>query len=143
MGSLFAPMRANLSWYVPLSVAVLFLFVIPDITTGYQSVLLVFHRFSWLIFISPAAYLFFSCVLASVFLPIRMLLVIPALFDHKAPNFTRRYLWSFIMTIGIAIACFSLQIIIWGSFPLPVDREGYIHVRMIPLFPWPEAPLFG
>jgi len=30
--------------------------------------------------------------------------------------------------------------ILWGSFPLPVDKQGYIRIRMIPFLPWPETP---
>ncbi|WP_372522376.1 hypothetical protein [Sulfuricaulis sp.] len=142
MSSLISLMRANFIWYLPLSVAVVFYFVIPDVTSGYHNVVLVFHRFSWAIFISPSAYLFFTCVLASVFLPLLLLLMIPTFFDRDSSTYSRRYLWSLTIVIGIAIACFILQVIIWGSFPLPVDHEGYIHLRMIPFLPWPETSLF-
>lgn len=134
-------MWGNLLWYIPLSVAVLAYFIIPNITSGYHNVALVFHRFSWLIFVSPAAYLFFSGVLASVFVPAQMMLIIPVFFDPDTPAYRRRYLWSVTIVVGIAVVCFILQIVIWGSFPLPVDHEGYIHVRMIPFLPWPETPL--
>ena len=143
MRSLFSSMRTNLIWYIPLSVAVLFYFVIPDITSGYHNVMLVFSRFSWLVFISPAAYVFFSCVLASVFLPVQLMLIVPLFFNRESSTFGRRYLWSAGVVVGIAVACFILQVIIWGSFPLPVDSEGYIRIRMIPFLPWPESPLFG
>ena len=136
-------MRANLIWYVPLSAAVVFYFVISNAVTGYNNIALVFHQFTWAIFISPSAYLFFSCILATVFLPLQLLLMIPAFFDRSTPRYGQRYLLSFAIVVGIAVACFILQIIIWGSFPLPVDQDGYIHVRMIPFLPWPDTPLFG
>ena len=143
MGGIYSVMRANLIWYIPLSVAVFFYLVIPDIISGYHNVTLVINRFSWLVFVSPAAYTFFSCVLASVFLPVQLMLMVPALFDRESSTYGRRYLWSFGIVMAIAVACFILQVIIWGSFPLPVDHEGYIRVRMIPFLPWPETPLFG
>lgn len=136
-------MRGNLLWYIPLSIAVFAYFVIPSISSGYHNITLVIHRFSWLIFVSPAAYLFFSCVLASVFVPVRIMLLIPAFFDPQTRTYNRRYAWSVSAVVGIAVVCFILQVIIWGSFPLPVDHEGYIHVRTIPFIPWPEMPMFG
>lgn len=143
MRSLFSTMRTNLIWYIPLGAVVLYYFVIPNITSGYHNVTLIFKHFSWLLFISPAAYVFFSCVVASVFLPIQLILMVAMFFDREFPAYSRRYLWSSVVVVGIAVACFILQVIIWGSFPLLVDHEGYIHVRMIPFLPWPESPLFG
>ncbi len=136
-------MRANLAWYVPLVVAVLFYFVIPDITSGFNNIRLVFHRWSWGIFISPAAYIFFTSVLASVLLPIQLLLAIPIFFDSAGPMYPRRHKLSLAVAVGLAVACFLLQLLIWGSFPLPVDSEGYIRLRLIPFLPWPEHPFFG
>lgn len=143
MRDFFAVMRVNLIWYIPLSVAVFLYFVVPDITSGYHNVALVFHRFSWPVLISPAAYIFISCLLASIFLPVQLMLMVPAFFDRESPAYGRRYVWSLCVFVGIAAACFVLQVLIWGSFPLPVDQKGYIHFRMIPFIPWPETPLFG
>jgi hypothetical protein len=142
MNRLFSGMKANLLWYIPLSGGILIYFIIPNLTSGYQNTALVFHRFSWLLFISPSAYLFLSSVLASVFFPIQLLLLIPVFFDPETSSFNRRYLKSFAIFVGIAVSCFLIQVIIWGSFPLPLDSEGYIHLRMIPFLPWPETPLF-
>lgn len=135
-------MRANLLWYIPLCALAVGVLVIPGIVSGYHNVLIVFHRFSWLILVSPAAYVFFSCVLGSVLVPIQMMVAIPAFFDPEATAYRRRYLWSVGVVLGATVACFLLQVIIWGSFPTPVGHDGYIHVRMIPFLPWPQSPLF-
>jgi hypothetical protein len=137
-------MRLNLLWYIPLFTAVVACFIIPDITSGYHNIVIVFHRFDWFIFCSPAAYLFFSSVLASVLFPVQMMLMILTFFaDAQTSLYHRRYLYSFAVVVGIALVCIILQVLIWGSFPLPTDNAGYIHFRMIPFFPWPEPPLFG
>jgi hypothetical protein len=43
--------------------------------------------------------------------------------------------------VAIFVTALLLQAVIWGSFPLPVDKDGYIHVRLIPFIPWPDIPL--
>lgn len=140
---LLTTMRLNLMWFVPLCVAIVFYFVIPNVVAGYQNVTLVFRRFNWAIFLSPSAHLFFGALIASVALPLRLLLLIPAFFDRGVPAYARRYLWSFLVVLGIGSSAILLQIIIWGAFPLPVDKEGYIHLRFIPFIPWPDTPLFN
>ena len=142
MGAMLSGMRANLIWYIPLGVFVLFYLVIPNIVSGYHNIALVIRRFSWLLFLSPAAYLFFACVFLSIALPVQMTLFIPAVFDPQFPRYRRRYLVSFLIAAGIFAVCVVLQAVVWGSFPLPVDRDNHIHVRMIPFWPWPETPLF-
>ncbi len=134
-------MRAHLIWYVPLATAVIFFFVIPDLLSGYESMALIVQRFSLILLISPSAYLFLGCVLASTFLPLRLLLMIPPLFDRGAQDYGERYKLSFVIVIVVVVACFILQSIRWGSFPVPADPDGTTHIRMIPFLPWPEFPL--
>ncbi len=62
-------MRFNLLWYVPLAASVFFYFVVANFNGGLHNIRLVFHRFSWALFFSPAAALFFSAIIASVFIP--------------------------------------------------------------------------
>lgn len=134
-------MRFNLIWYVLLGIWIIFYFVVPNVASGFHDVSIVFHRFTWAIFFSPSAYFFFASVVASVFLPFQLLLMIPAFFDNTVPAYRRRYVWSLIMAIVIVISAILLQVIIWGSFPLPVDKDGYVHLRMIPFIPWPGSSL--
>lgn len=137
---LFTTMGFNLIWYLPLCLGILFYFIIPNVKSGYQNIAVVFQRFTWAIFFSPSSYLFLGSLIASVLLPLKLLLLIPIFFDKNISTYKRRYLSSFGVVVGIAISCVLLQIIIWGSFPLIVDKNGYIHIRIIPFFPWPETP---
>lgn len=139
---LVGTMRFNLVWYVPLCIWIVLYIIIPNLTSGLHNVALVFHRFSWGIFFSPSAYVFFSAVITSVFLPLQLLLVVLSFFDPDVPLSRRRHLWSFAVVVVIVLSALLLQAVIWGSFPLPVDKDGYIHVRMIPFIPWPDSPLF-
>jgi hypothetical protein len=135
-------MGFNLLWYVPLGVWVVFYFIIPNAVSGFHNVALVFRRFTWSLFFSPSAYVFFGAVFTSIFLPFQLFLMVPAFFDSEVLAYRRPYLWSLCMVITIAISAILLQAIIWGSFPLPADKDDYIHLRMIPFIPWPDMPLF-
>jgi hypothetical protein len=138
---LIKSVRFNLIWYLPLCLGILFYFIIPNVKSGYDNITLVFQRFRLAIFFSPSLYLFFSAIVGSVLLPLKLLLLIPIFFDQNISTYKRRYLLSFGVVVGIAISCVLLQVIIWGSFPLIVDKNGYIHIRFIPFLPWPETPL--
>lgn len=96
-------------------------------------------NFTWAVLLSPSAYIFIASIAASVFMPIRMLMIIPILFDSRFLS-KRRYINSLVIVISIIILSVFLQFIIWGSFLLPIDKDGYGHLRMIPFFPWPESP---
>ena len=132
-------MRFNLLWYIPLWLWIIIYFIIPDIIAGYHNIGLVFQRFTWAIFLSPSAAIFFSSILGSVLGPPLILLLIPLFFYRDNPAYRYRYLWSIVTVLGIVVSMFILQIIIWGSFPLPVDNEGYIRLRLIPFVPWPTT----
>jgi hypothetical protein len=134
-------MKFNLIWYIPLSAWVLLYFVVPNFNSGLENIRLVFHRFSWSLFFSPAAALFFSAIVASLFVPFQLLLVIPGFFAAESIGCIKRYVWSLGVVVAIFVTAILLQAVIWGSFPLPVDKDGYIHVRLIPFIPWPDIPL--
>lgn len=140
--AVISTMKFNLLWFIPLCLTIIIYFIIPNVDSGYHNIRLVFHRFTWGIFFSPSAYIFFSSILATIFVPLQLLLLIITFFDRENPGYRRRYLWTVVAVLGIVVSMFVLQIIIWGSFPLPVDSKGYIHLRLIPFIPWPEQPLF-
>ena len=132
-------MRLNLLWYFPVGLAVMSFFVVPNFNSGYHNVALVFSRFSWVIFLSPAAYMFFSCVLWSVIMPFQLLLIIPSFFGADSGFYQRRYLWTIAVLVSLVAACVVQQVIIWGAFPLPADTNGIIRLRIIPFLPWPDS----
>jgi len=134
-------MRLHLLWFVPLVVAVVLYLVVPSAVSGYRNTMLVIRRFTWGIFISPAAALYFGSILASVLLPLRLLLFIPAYFERSGRSWRR--LWvPVLVIIAIAVCELGLQFLVWGSFPLPADKEGYIRLTLIPFLPWPNRPFF-
>ena len=84
--------------------------------------------------LSPSAFFCFSVMFASVVWPIIGLVLIAALV-------TQRQRWgSVILTIVVLLLFpFITDFLIWGSFPLPLDDEGNIHLRLIPFIPWPSG----
>lgn len=138
--SLFKTMQYNLLWYTPLFIWVIIYFVVQNIISGYHNSITIYRRFSLLIFVSPSAYLYFTSLITSVFLPIKLCLIIPAFFEKNNRLFNKRYLCVFGIIAIIWLSALIIQFILWGSFPLPVDKQGYIRVRMIPFLPWPDAP---
>ena len=132
--------RWMLAWYLPL-VALVLSFVVGVIgRVAWQDLRLVAHRFSVGVFFSPAAYLHFSALLASVFLPLQLLLAIPIHFNEKMPSYPRRYRLAFGLVFLIVASAVVLQFVIWGTFPLEADASHQIHLRLIPFIPWPDRP---
>ena len=132
-------LRFNLIWYIPLCLWVIFYFVVPSGVSGYQNIKLSLRYFTWIYLISPSAYVFFSMILASVVLPLQLLFYIPLLFSKDTVNY-KKYLYSVLIIIGIAVSAVLLQLIVWGSCPYEFDSNGYEHLRMIPFIPWPRLP---
>jgi hypothetical protein len=132
-------MGYNRVWYVLLCGAVL-LGLIPVLRFEYETIHLIFHRWSWMVLLSPSTYLFFGSMIQAFDLPLRGLNFIPTLFvpDESTNFYRRRYLWTIVVVIGIVVAEFVIQIIIWGTFPLEVDRQNSVRLRLIPFFPWPD-----
>ena len=129
----------NLFWYVPVCIWIFLYFVLQNILTGYKNIVLAWTHLTWGLFISPSAYIFFAVTIASIVLPLQYLTFIPMFFSSENEGlYKKRYLYSFLIIIGIIAAMFLLQIIIWGTFPLDIDKNGYEHLRMIPFFPLPE-----
>ena len=95
---------------------------------------LAWQRWSWEVVLSPSAFFCFSVMFASVVWPIIGLVVIAALV-------TQRQRWGrVILTIVVLLLFpFVTDFLIWGSFPLPLDDEGDIHLRLIPFIPWPSG----
>jgi hypothetical protein len=142
MGEIARVMRWNLLWYGPLAALWIVLIIIPVGRHAYKGATIVFHHFSWLVWVSPSNYLFWASTIGSVTVPIYGLFAIPALFNREAQAYRRRYLWSCCVVIGCMAMSVLCSFVSWGSFPLATDRVGFEHVRMIPFFPWPDTPFF-
>jgi len=143
VNNLVSRMKADLIWYVPLSVAVAILLVVPNLVNGYDTAAFVLRQFSWTVLTSPATYLFLACVFASAYLPLRLMLMIPPQFHPGSKRYGERYIVSFVIVIGVAVTCSILQSIMWGSCPLAVDQGGSVHIRLLPFLPWPDSEPTG
>jgi hypothetical protein len=133
-------MGFNLLWFLPLSAWLLFVSEGAALSSAYPNLVTFYHRSSWDVCLSPSAGVFFSAVAASIGLPIQPLWLIPSfVFNPSGDLYRRRYVWSAAIMGAVVISGFVVQFIIWGSFPLPVDSEGYVRIRMVPFFPWPTT----
>ena len=130
-------------WFLPACVGTALYFEAANIPSAYHNVALVYQRFTWGLFLSPAAATFLSATLASMWLPIQLLMLSASVFDPAGPLYRRRYFWSTAVVVGIAASAFLLQLIIWGSFPVLTDADGHGRLRMIPFFPCRQRPING
>jgi hypothetical protein len=78
-------------------------------------------------------------MLSTIVFPIKILSMIPIAFvdDESNELFKKRYRFSLLAVLAICVGEFLLLTIMWGSFPLEVDSQNYIRLRLIPFFPWP------
>jgi hypothetical protein len=129
----------DLLWFIPVYAGATVYFEVGNVLSAYHNLALVYHRFTWGLLLSPAAATFFTATLASVWLPLLLLLLGTATLDPTGSFYRRRYLWAAALVLAIAASGAILQFVIWGSFPLPADDDGYIHLRMIPFVPWPAT----
>ncbi len=131
-------MGYNRIWYALLWI-VLILLLIPIAHFDYSTFRLVLNRWSWGIVLSPAAYVYFSSLVATIFFPVKVLALVPVYFDRQAAElYSRRYKWTLLTLTIIAVGEFVILVLIWGAFPLEVDSSHYVRLRLIPFFPWPD-----
>ena len=76
-------MGFNRIWYALLWIA-LILFLVPIARFDYSTFRLILHRWSWGVLFSPAAYVYFSSLIATIFFPVRVLAIVPVYFDRRA-----------------------------------------------------------
>lgn len=118
--------------------------VLPVLHLDYDLLQTEFRRWTWAIFVSPSTGVFFAAMLGTIAEPVWMLLLIPAFFSRGNdsevnPMYRRRYVWTLLVIAGIvAIEVLNLTIM-WGSFPLGVDAQHRIRLRLIPFIPWPDG----
>lgn len=132
-------MGKNRIWYALLWVLLLWA-LIPIVHFDYDLLRLVFRRWTWGLLISPAADMFFALLSGSIAGPILMLLLIPLFFANQKENakYNRRYSWTLLLLLGIVVGEFVIVTLMWGTFPLEVDAQNYIRLRMLPFIPWPD-----
>jgi hypothetical protein len=130
-------MRLNLLWYVPLFAFAVFYFAIPNAKSAYSNIHLVFQHWTWGLLLSPSAALFFATTIYSIFMPIQFMLFIPPMFGHTE-TYRRRYLYSFLIFIALAIVAVVQQLVIQSSFPFCWQADGVERLRLLPFLPCPK-----
>ncbi len=131
-------MGMNRIWYAFLWI-LLAAFFVALLHMHYDVCRLELRRFSWGVLLSPSAYAFVGAMLSTIVFPIKILLMIPVAFidDDSNEFFKKRYDFSLLAILAICVGDFLLLTFMWGSFPLEVDSQHYVHLRFIPFFPWP------
>ncbi|HVS88396.1 MAG TPA: hypothetical protein VHF01_09260 [Candidatus Acidoferrum sp.] len=132
-------MGKNRIWYAFLWL-VLAAFFVPLLHMHYDVCRLELRRFTWGLFFSPSAYVFVGAMLSTIFFPIKILSMIPIAFvdDESNELFKKRYGFSLLAVLAICVGEFFFLTLMWGSFPLEVDSQNYVRLRLIPFFPWPS-----
>ena len=133
-------MKANLLWYVPLCVVVLGFVFFVNGSTDLRYVQLVVRRWTWGALLSPSSYVFGASLMGTIVYPLAALAAIPKFFDISRPSYNKRYQITALAVAVIFGVSILLEFVGWGSFPLDVDAERMIHLRLIPFLPWPDRP---
>jgi len=128
-------MGYHLLWYIPCAFVILLLTAIPNLLCVSDYIVTFFKRFHWAVFLSPSALVFINAAWFSVVAPSLALFLFPKIYS-KTPK--RKFWMPMAFFAGILLISIISEIAMWGSFPLPVDKDNYIHIRMIPFIPWPE-----
>lgn len=73
----------DLLWFLPLAAYMLLTIEGAAISSAYQNLAALYHRFDWGVLISPSTIVFLSDICASVGLPIQLVMLIPfVVFDR-------------------------------------------------------------
>jgi len=127
----------QLLWYTPLCFVVVALILVPIGLLAFENVRSLFRHFTWGLLVSPSFYLFAGLTIASIYLPIALLISIIGSFTA---SLSQRFLYSLralALIVGLSV---MIQVVLWGSYPLGYDANGTQHLRLIPFLPWPHIP---
>jgi len=133
-------MRWNLLWYIPLFAFVVWYFGLANARAAYENIGLVFRHWTWILLLSPSAYVFFATAVYSIFLPIHFMLFIPMFFaaDAERATYDRRYLFSVLVLLALIVAVFVTLLANRASFPLCWPSDGVERIRLVPFLPCPK-----
>ena len=129
--------------YALISIFVVLYFVVPTARFDYSLLRIELGRVNWSSILplswSLSFYLFDGVLFASIAFPFTILGVIPKFFERENSSlYRRRYLWTLLALLAIYPVEFLFVFLLWGSLPLDVDPQHYIHIRIIPFWPWPQ-----
>jgi hypothetical protein len=121
-------------WFIPFCLVVLSIVERHTITWAFEALQLAWERWFWGTMISPSAIFCLSVIFASVVWPLYGLGLVANLAATR-----QQWRWVFLIAGAILLLPIVTDFLIWGSFPLVIDHEGFIRLRMIPFIPWPSS----
>jgi hypothetical protein len=131
--------RWHWAWLIPVSLFVLVTPLQHTIPYAWRIIQLYFHRWNWVALVSPSNALCLATLFTSVAAPVQGVLAAFALASDRGKDSKRFFvilgIWMLVLVLP-----FVTDTIIWGSFPFNFDADGIQHLRLIPFFPWPNAP---
>lgn len=130
----------NWLWLMPLSAAALLIVEMHTIPLALRLGRLALQRWSWGALISPSAYFCLGAIVASIYLPIHVLVLIPTALTSDEGRPSRKAQLLALLFIFLAFLLpFVTDALIWGSFPFNIDSNGIARLRFIPFVPWPDG----
>lgn len=120
-------MRYNLLWYLPIALLIVVEFIAANVKAAYRDISIIARHFSWILLVSPSAYLFCTLAVLSVLLPAGMLLLIPPLFEKDQHGYRGRYRASAGIFLAIFVSIFAINFFLWvlSLFKL-IARVGFM-----------------
>jgi hypothetical protein len=124
---------------LPLGVLWVLFLIVPGIAMTYADARLLLRRWDWFVLASPAFYVFLASSITKVLLPLQAFLAVPAaaVEAYRQGGLGQGWRAAASLMALILVVVVGAHVVSWGAFPLEVDDERAIHIRMIPFFPWP------
>jgi hypothetical protein len=119
-------------WLVPL-VFYLFLGIFwPKLKKFCGGLVAINRHFNFLIFWSPDYYLWLIVMFALLTLPWLCLTLIVFSFNPASNTYLHRYRWAALITAMTFLVFSALAFVAAGSWPLMIDAQNHVRVRIIP-----------
>ncbi len=133
-------MRWNLLWYIPLFALASWYVVFSNAKAAYENITIVSRHWTWMLLVSPSAYVFLATTIYAVLLPIHFMLFIPRFFSVNAdrPTYDRRYPLSILVLLALIVGVFVMLAASRASFPLCWPSDGVERIRLVPFLPCPN-----
>jgi hypothetical protein len=138
-------LRWHWLWFLPFLGYVIVAVERTAIISSYVQARFAFYNLTFgtifLLLLSPSADLCVILNTCSLILPIAWLGWLFHILTVPRGTITIRYrmVYSVLIILGIFAVPFIIEVLIWGSYPIVFDDQGFEHIRMIPFFPWPHA----
>lgn len=132
-------LRWHWLWFLPVCLLVLFLVETHTVGFAFAALKLALDRWTWGLLISPSAAFCGAVLVASILAPLQGLFLLGGVVKERTVKTSQRVLYVFVGIVAILFLPMVTDILIWGSFPLSYDNQGFERLRMIPFLPWPKG----